>query len=86
MVAPVPKYLFQSYCSLYSAFGYNNFNFQKAVKILNRDEKYSGQIISKLEKDGWITKGQEVSDARRKIYRLNNIEKIIDKIGRKGKE
>jgi DNA-binding MarR family transcriptional regulator len=85
MVAPVAKYLFQSYCSLYSAFGYGNFDFQKAVKVLNHDEKYTGQIISKLENDGWIQKSQELSDARKKIYRLNNIEKIVEKIGRNNK-
>ncbi|MFA5267958.1 MAG: hypothetical protein WC379_08295 [Methanoregula sp.] len=82
MVDPLAKYLFQSYCTLYSSFGYDNFDFQKAVKALDHNERYTGQIISKLVNDGWITKGQEVSDARKKIYRLNKIEGIIEKIGK----
>jgi DNA-binding MarR family transcriptional regulator len=86
MVAPVAKYLFQNYCTLYTSFGYEAFDFQAAIKVLNLDESYTGQILSKLENDGWISKRQGIADARKKSYRLNDIEKIIGKIGKKGRD
>ena len=86
MVNPLPKYLFESYCVLFSSFGLDDFDFQKAVNVLKHNDQYTGQIISKLEKEGWLKKRREVEDARKKVYHLNDIEKIIDTIGKKARE
>lgn len=83
MAAYIPKFLLKKLSVLYRHFSFNEFHFQDAVRVLNLDERYTGQVLSKLVDSGWIAKKREVSDARKKIYRIIDVsfENLMKDIG-----
>ncbi len=81
MVESIPKHLLEKISLLYTEFKTNQFRFQEAVKILGQSNRYTGGILSSLEKAGWISKARDKEDGRKRIYQIKNIEEIIDLIG-----
>jgi DNA-binding MarR family transcriptional regulator len=73
MASFIPKFLLKKLSVLYQNFSFNEFHFQDAVRVLGLDERYTGQVLSKLVDSGWIAKKREVSDARKKIYRIIDV-------------
>jgi DNA-binding MarR family transcriptional regulator len=83
MVESIPKHLFEKSSILYNDFKTETFGFQDAVKTLGQNERYTGLILSKLVKAGWITKKRDKQDKRIKYYQLKDIHEIMEKIGQK---
>ncbi|MDD1723775.1 MAG: hypothetical protein LUQ07_01450, partial [Methanospirillum sp.] len=57
------------------------FTFDDAVRTLKKNERYTGQILSKLIEAGWMEKQRDSSDKRKKIYNIVNFEKVIKELG-----
>jgi len=68
---------------LYAKKRNETFNFQEAVEILGKDERFTGQILSELTQAGWITKKREENDRRKKIYNLNSPDVVLNELGQK---
>ncbi len=83
MVESIPKYLFEKISLLYNDYKTEMFGFQDAVKTLGHNERYTGLILSKLVKAGWITKKRDTQDKRIKYYQLKNVHEMMEKIGQK---
>ena len=81
MVESIPKHMLEKISLLYSEFESRKFGFQDAVKILDQNERYTGLILSQLGHAGWISKRRDPKDKRRKIYQIENVQEIIQKIG-----
>jgi hypothetical protein len=83
MAVFIQKFLLKDLSKLFSKFNYEEFDFQNTVKLLNHNNRYTGQILSKLGKSGYISKRQDPSDGRKKIYRINKVkfEDIMNDIG-----
>lgn len=77
MADPIPKYLQKNVALLYEQFKTGGFSFQEAVKTLDKEVRYTGQILSHLGKAGWISKRNDKLDQRKKIYRVNKFDDII---------
>jgi DNA-binding MarR family transcriptional regulator len=88
MVTFIQKFLLTDLSKLFSKFGHGEFNFQNALELLSHDYRYTSIILSKLEKSGYISKRQDPSDGRRRIYKINkiNFEDIMKEIGKKERE
>jgi len=84
MAVFIQKYLLRDLSKLFSKYGYDNFNFQNAIELLNHDKGYTGAILASLGKSGYLAKRQDHSDGRKKIYRINkvNFEDIMKDIGK----
>jgi DNA-binding MarR family transcriptional regulator len=81
MVESIPKHLIEKVSILYAKKGTSEFGFQDVVDLLGYNDRYTGQIISKLVAAGWITKKRDVSDKRIKIYRLRDPGEILEELG-----
>ena len=87
MVVFIPKFLLKDLSTLFSKFNYEEFEFQNAAKLLNHNDGYTGQILSRLGKTGYISKRQDPSDGRKKFYQINKVkfEDIMKDIGHESK-
>jgi len=83
MVDFLQKFLLKDLSKLFSKFGNEEFIFQNAVTTLNHNNRYTGQILSKLGKSGYISKRRDPSDARKRFYRINEVkfEDIMKEMG-----
>jgi DNA-binding MarR family transcriptional regulator len=83
MAAYLPRYLIKYLSLLYQEFSFNEFHFRDAVRVLNLDVGYAGQVLSRLVDAGWIAKKRNPSDLRKKTYRINNVtfDEIMRDIG-----
>jgi hypothetical protein len=70
MAAYIQKFLLKKLAMLYQNFRFKDFHFQDAVQVLDLNDRYAGQILSRLVDSGWLSKKRELSDARKKIYRI----------------
>lgn len=77
MADPIPKYLQKNVALLYEHFKTGDFTFQEAVTTLNKEIRYTGQILSHLDKAGWISIRNDKLDQRKKIYQINKFDDII---------
>ena len=79
----IQKFLLKDLSKLFSKFSYEEFGFQNSVKLLNHSNRYTGLILARLGKSGYISKRQDPSDGRKKIYRINKVkfEDIMKDIG-----
>jgi len=73
MAAYLPRFLLKYLSQLYQEFSFNEFNFQDAVKVLDLDVGYAGQVLSRLVEAGWVAKKRDPSDLRKKSYRILNV-------------
>ena len=83
MAAYLPRFLLKYLSHLYQEFSFNEFNFQDAVKVLDLDVGYAGQVLSRLVEAGWVAKKRDPSDLRKKSYRILNVtfDEIMRDIG-----
>lgn len=86
MVESVPKYLLEKISLLYSNYNTGDFSFQDAITTFGHDERYTGLILSKLVKAGWIEKRRDAKNTRKKIYHIKNISEIVEEIGKRLQE
>jgi hypothetical protein len=77
MADPIPKYLQKNVALLYKQFKNGDFTFQDAMITLNKDVRYTGQILSHLGKARWISNRNDKLDQRKKIYHINKFDEII---------
>ena len=87
MVEFIQKFLLRDLSKLFLKYSYDEFEFQNAVKLLNHSDRYTGQILSRLGKSGYISKRQDPSDGRKKFYQINRVkfEDIMKDIGNESK-
>jgi hypothetical protein len=87
MAVFIPKFLLKDLSKLFSKFNYEEFEFQNAAKLLNHNTRYTGQILSRLGKSGYISKHQDPIDGRKKIYQIKKVkfEDIMKDIGNDSK-
>ncbi len=87
MAAFIQKFLLRDLSKLFSKFNYEEFEFQNAVKHLNHTDRYTGQILSRLGKSGYISKRQDPLNGTKKFYRINivNFEDIMNDIANESK-
>jgi len=81
MVSSLPKNLLEKFARLYAEKGTSEFRFQEAEEILGETEKYIGQILPNLVKAGWLEKKVDPEDNRRKIYRIVEPNRVLQRLG-----
>ena len=52
-------------------------HFRRAVTTLNKEIRYTGQILSHLDKAGWISIRNDKLDQRKKIYQIKKFDDVI---------
>ncbi|MEF8880174.1 MAG: hypothetical protein V5A64_07285 [Candidatus Thermoplasmatota archaeon] len=81
MTKPLPKWLMESYSSLWRKFKENEFLHDDAKKILKIEKDGTvSAILSDLKKHGWLTAKLHPDDSRKRIYKLKNPEEAITSI------
>lgn len=73
MAAYIPRFLLKYLSVLYRNHSFGEFCFQDAVQELGLDERYTGQVLSRLVEAKWITKKRDPSDLRKKSYRIIDV-------------
>jgi hypothetical protein len=63
------------YCKLWSNFGEKEFTHLQAAKALSENETL-GVILSGMRKAGWLTTILDENDARKRRYKLKQLEII----------
>lgn len=86
MAESIPKNLQNKISLLYNRYKNEKFSFQDAIETLGQNDRYTGQIISSLERAGWINKKRHIVDKRKKIYQIKDFNEIFDGIGQTLKE
>ena len=83
MAAYLPRFLLKKLSILYREFSFNEFHFQDAVRLLDLNEGFTGQVLSRLVEAGWIAKKRDPSDLRKKSYRIIDVtfDEIMRDIG-----
>ena len=81
MVSSLPRNLLEKFARLYAEKGTSEFRFQEAEEILGETEKYVGQILPNLVRAGWLEKKVDPEDNRRKIYRIVDPNKTLQRLG-----
>jgi hypothetical protein len=82
MVESIPKHLLEKLSMLFREFNTNEFRFQDAIRILGKDERYTGLILSQLGKAGWVSKRHDKDDGRKRFYRVNNVNDSMNQLGK----
>ncbi|NLE26529.1 MarR family transcriptional regulator [Methanoculleus horonobensis] len=86
MVSSLPRNLLEKFARLYAERGTSEFRFQEAEEILGETEKYVGQILPNLVRAGWLEKKVDPEDSRRKIYRVVDPNRILQRLGQELKD
>lgn len=81
MVRSLPRNLLEKFARIYAEKGTSEFRFQEAEEILGETEKYVGQILPNLVRAGWVEKKVDPEDNRRKIYRIVDPNKTLQRLG-----
>lgn len=81
----LPKWLSSRYAVLLRVIGDEQFDFEKAYKVIhasfpNDDMRIVRLLLSQLRKAGWITVEFDEEDNRMRVYKLNSIETIYNQI------
>jgi|SRR5271157_6650339 len=77
---PLPKWLMQRYCKLWSEFGEKEFDRIQADRTLSGDKTALAVILSEMRKAGWLRVEFDEEDARKRKYHLTPPETVINKI------
>ena len=85
MIKPIPRWLQKRYAILWKKFKEKNFNFETAKKTLKDKQGSMNVAFSELRKLGWITIGPDPKDARKRIYKLEPLEKAFEELAKKKK-
>lgn len=81
----LPKWLAGRYAVLLKVIGDEQFDFDKAHKVIRKyfpkdDDRIVRLMLSQLRKAGWITAQFDEKDARMRVYKLNDPHSVYSKV------
>ena len=71
-------WMLRRYAALWKNFKEREFNVEEASKILNEDKTILLVLFSQLRKRGLLVAEFDQADARKRLYRLNNPEQMME--------
>jgi len=85
MTKPLPRWLQQRYAILWDRLGVTPFDFDTAKKILKDNSGSLNVALSELRKLGWVKVEFDPNDARKRIYKLEPLEKAYKELAKNKK-
>ncbi|HQJ87965.1 MAG TPA: MarR family transcriptional regulator [Methanoregulaceae archaeon] len=83
MTESIAKYLLENVALLFAEKRYSSFTHLEAISILGKSGNYTGAILGKLVRSGWLEKKTpDPYDKRKKLYRVRPLEETLFEIGR----
>lgn len=79
MIGLLPKWLTRRYLLLWSKFKDRGFGYNEAQKLLGDKDEVLSVALSNLKKAGYLTIQIDPNDSRKRIYRLEEPEKMLNK-------
>jgi len=76
MTKHLPEWIMKRYAKLWSKFKENEFDKEKAMKILPKDSSVA-VLLSELRKAGWLEMKMSQEDARKTLYKLKDPTKAV---------
>lgn len=84
MTLPLPKWEMKKYALLWRAFEQKEFTNEQALNTLKeKDNHILSVLFYDLKKMGWVEVNRDLSDQRRKIYKLKEPNKAVKEIATK---
>ena len=81
MIKPIPKWEQKKYAVLWSKFARKPFTNNEAREVLKEKNEHNISVFFyNLKKSGWIDIERNEEDKRKKIYKLNEPNAIIEKM------
>lgn len=81
MTESIPKFLLENVAMLFAEMNYSFFSFEDAVSIMGQSPNYTGSILGRLVRCGWLEKQPAPDDRRKKHYRVRPLETVLSEIG-----
>lgn len=75
---PLPKWMMRRYAMIWKAFKNKSFTLDEACKAIKEDRKVMLVLLSNLRRKGWLEVEFAKDDARKRNYKLNNPEKVVE--------
>lgn len=85
MIKPLPRWLQQRYAILWKKLGENPFDFDTARKTLKDNSGSLNVALSQMRKEGWLKVEFDPEDARKRIYKLVQLEKAYEELAKNKK-
>jgi len=85
LIKPLPRWLMQRYATLWSKLKNKKFDFDTAQKILKDNISSLNVALSELRKLGWLKVEFDPSDARKRVYKLEPLEKAFEELAKNKK-
>lgn len=85
MIKPLPRWLQKRYAILWDRLGEKPFDFDTAKKILKDADGSINVAFSEMRKLGWLKVEFDQKDARKRVYRLESLEKAFKEMARSKK-
>lgn len=85
MTKPLPRWLMQRYAILWSKLKTKEFDFETGHKILKDSPGSLNVALSELRKLGWLKVEFDPDDARKRIYKLEPLEKAFEELAKNKK-
>ena len=77
----VPRWITKRYIKLLKKYGYKEFRYNDAKKLLKeKDERMISIALSELGRADWIKKEKDPKDKRKSIYQLRRPEQIFKEV------
>lgn len=78
----LPKWIMRRYLYLWDTFKIKEFDFDEALSVLSKlpkpdNKKVVALFLSELRKAGWLDVKFDPNDARKRIYKLREYEKMF---------
>ncbi len=75
----VPSWLVKRYMKLWDKFKEKEFSFDGAKNTLKEEGKFVSVVLSKMKNEGWLSLELDPNDARRRLYKLKQLEEVMAK-------
>ena len=75
---PLPKWIMKRYATSWNTFKDKEITLEELTEALKEDKRVILLFISHLRKHGWIDIEFDKIDARKRIYKLRNPEKVVE--------
>ena len=75
---PLPKWIMRRYAAMWKTFKNNEFTLDEACMAIKEDKKVMLVLLSNLRRKGWLNVNFAEDDARKRIYKLENPEKVVE--------
>lgn len=85
MVKPLPRWLQQRYAILLDKLGVKPFDFGTAKRILRDNSGSLNVALSELRKLGWVKVEFNPNDARKRVYKLEPLQKAFKELAKNEK-